>query len=254
MKAEQAKHGAPDTRAVARAAARVAGELPAQVPAARGRPAEAAVRRGGAARQHPRRLHPRGRRRPAPDVGEPALEVPPAAHVGELRRARHDGLRGPGRGRRQGRPARSHGVGHRRRRLLPDDRAGARDRELRTHPGEDRDPQQRVPRHGAPVAGALLRGALQRGVPVARPARLREVGRGDGLRRHARRQRRRRGRDDREGERDRRSSGGDRLPHRLAREGVPDGARRRIERQHHPRPRVRRRAVDEPWRAARITS
>ena len=28
-----------------------------------------------AARQHARRLHPRGRRRPAPDVGEPALEV-----------------------------------------------------------------------------------------------------------------------------------------------------------------------------------
>ena len=32
--------------------------------------------------------------------------------------------------------------------------------------------------------------------------------------------------DDREGERDRRPSGRDRLPHRLAREGVPDGARR----------------------------
>ena len=71
------------------------------------------------------------------------------------------------------------------------------------HPGEDRDPQQRVPRHGAPVAGALLRGALQRGVPVARPARLREVGGGDGLRRHARRHRRRRRHDDREGERGR---------------------------------------------------
>ena len=53
----------------------------------------------------------------------------PAEHVGELRRSRHDGLRGAGRGRRQGRPARPHGVGDRRRRLLPDDRAGARDRE-----------------------------------------------------------------------------------------------------------------------------
>ena len=55
----------------------------------------------------------------------------------------------------------------------------------RAHPGEDRDPQQRLPGHGAPVAGALLRGALQRGVPLARPARLREVGRGDGLRRRS---------------------------------------------------------------------
>src|SRR6185369_8723357 len=35
--------------------------------------------------------------------------------------------------------------------------------------------------------------------------------------------------------------GGDRLPYRLAREGVPDGARRWVQRQHHPRPRVRRR-------------
>ena len=49
-------------------------------------------------------------------------------------------------------------------------------------PDQDRDPQQRLPRHGPPVAGAVLRGALQRGVPLARPARLREVGRGDGLR------------------------------------------------------------------------
>ena len=48
-------------------------------------------------------------------------------------------------------------------------------------------PEQQLPRHGAPVAGDVLRRALQRGVPVARPARLREVGRGDGLRRHPRR-------------------------------------------------------------------
>ena len=54
-----------------------------------------------------------------------------AEHVGELGRARHDGLRGAGRGRRQGRPPRPHGVGDRRRRLLPDDRAGARHRERR---------------------------------------------------------------------------------------------------------------------------
>jgi len=47
--------------------------------------------------------------------------------------------------------------------------------------------------------------------------------------------------DDREGQRGRRPSGGDRLPHRLPREGVPDGPGRPVERQHHPRPRVRRR-------------
>ena len=99
---------------VAHPAARVGARLPAAVPAARRRTAEAAVRGGVVAREHARRLHPRGRCRPAPDVGEPAVAVPPAAHVGELRRARHDGLRGAGRGRRQGRPARSHGVGHRR--------------------------------------------------------------------------------------------------------------------------------------------
>ena len=54
--------------------------------------------------------------------------------------------------------------------------------------------------------------------------------------------------DDREGERDRRPSGRDRLPHRLAREGVPDGARGLVERRHHPRPRVRRRGT-VTWRA-----
>ena len=93
--------------------------------------------------------------------------------------------------------------------------------------------------HGAPVAGALLRGALQRGVPVARPARLREVGGGDGLRRLPRRHARRRRAHDREGERDRRPARGDRLPHRLPGEGVPDGRGRRVERRHHPRPRAR---------------
>ena len=44
---------------------------------------------------------------------------------------------------------------------------------------------------------------------------------------------------------DRRPAGRDRLPHRLAREGVPDGARRRLERRHHPRPASSARAVDE---------
>ena len=226
-------------RRVAPAAARVAGALPAPVRAAGRRPAEAAVLHRHAARQHARRHDRRVGCGPAPDVDQPALDVQPPLHVHQLGRPRHDGLRGAGGHRRQGRQARAHGVGGRRRRLLPDDGAGARHRERRAHPGEGGDPQQRVPRDGAPVAGALLRGALQRGVPLARPARLREVGRGDGLRRVPRRHARRGRAHDREGERDRRPAGGDRLPHRLPGEGVPDGRGGRVERRHHPRPRAR---------------
>src|SRR5437773_10370904 len=59
------------------------------------------------------------------------------------------------------------------------------------------------------------------------------------MRGHARRHRGRRRGHDREGQRDRRSAGRDRLPHRLAREGVPDGGRGCVERRHHPRSGVR---------------
>ena len=138
-----------------------------------------------AAGQHPRRLHRGLGRRPAPDVDQPVLEVQPPLHLGQLRRAGHHGLLGAGGHRGQGRPARPHGLGRRRRRLLPDDRPGAGHRGQRAHPGQDRHPEQRLPRHGPPVAGDVLRGALLRGVPLARPARLRDVGRGHGLRRHA---------------------------------------------------------------------
>ena len=48
------------------------------------------------------------------------------------------GFSRPGRDRRQGRPARPHGVGRRRRRLLPDDRPGAGDRGGRAHPDQGR--------------------------------------------------------------------------------------------------------------------
>ncbi len=51
---------------------------------------------------HDRRLG----RRPAPDVHLAVLRVQRALHLGQLRRARHDGLLDPGRHRRQGRPAR----------------------------------------------------------------------------------------------------------------------------------------------------
>ena len=90
----------------------------------------------------------------------------------------------PGGHRGQGGAAGPHGVGHRRRRLLPDDGSGAGHRERRTYPGEGRDPQQRLPGHGPPVAGDVLRGALLGGLPLARPARLRQVGRSHGLRGH----------------------------------------------------------------------
>ena len=148
-----------------------------------GRRPEAAVRPRAAPRQHARRLHRRLRRRSAPDVDVAVLALRPSLHVGELGRPRHDGVRRPRRHRRQGRSARRHGLGRRRRRLLPDDRPGAGDGGGRAHPGEDRHPQQRLPRHGPPVAGDVLRGALLRGVPVARPARLQALGRGHGLRR-----------------------------------------------------------------------
>ena len=168
----------------------------------------------------------------------------PPAHVDQLGRSRHDGLRGSGRGRRQGRPARSHGVGDRRRRLLPDDRAGARDRELRSGS-----------RSKIAILNNAYLGMVRQWQELFYEERYSEVYLSPdlpdyvkwaeamgcvGMRVDTRRRRRP---DDREGERDRRPPGRDRLPHRLAREGVPDGARGRLERQHHPRPRVRRRRV-----------
>ena len=104
--------------------------FPLQVPAGRRRPVEAAVRASRSLRAN------------TPDdcilvagVGQHQMwasqlwKFTHPEHVDQLGRPRHDGLRRARGGRRQGRPARSHGVGDRRRRLLPDDRAGARDRE-----------------------------------------------------------------------------------------------------------------------------
>ena len=209
-------------------------------PSEPGEALEAAVLPREAARRRARGHDPRLRRRPAPDVGVAVLEVQRALHVGQLRRPRHDGLLGAGRDRRQGRPSRPHGVGHRRRRLLPDDGAGARDRVGRADPDQGRPAQQQLPRHGPPVAGDVLRRALQRGVPVARHARLRPLGRGDGLRRHPRRGARGGRAGDREGQLDQRPSGRRRVPRRLRREGLPDGAGR--PEQRRPRPAARRRS------------
>ncbi len=70
----------------------------------------------------------------------------------------------------------------RRRRLLPDDVPGARDRSARAAADRRRDREQRLARDGAPVAGALLRGAVLRDAPHAPGAGLRDARRGVRLR------------------------------------------------------------------------
>ncbi len=67
-------------------------------------------------------------------------------------------------------------------------------------------------------------------------ARLRDVGRVDGLRRHPRRVARGGRPGDREGELDQRPLGRRRVPHRGLREGVPDGPRRTQQRRPDPAP------------------
>ena len=67
------------------------------------------------------------RRRPAPDVGGAVLPLPRAAPLDQLRRAGDDGLRPAGRDGRQGRLPGRDGRLRRRRRLDPDERAGAGD-------------------------------------------------------------------------------------------------------------------------------
>ena len=115
---------------------------------------------------------------------------------------------------------------HRRRRLLPDDLPGARDRGARAAADRGRDHQQRLARDGAPVAGAVLRRALRRDPPHEAGARLRAARRGARRRRLHGRQRRRSRRDAR-GRVRLRPHGGRRRPRRSGRELLPDGSRRR---------------------------
>ena len=106
---------------------------------------EAAVGDPAAAGADSRRGRDRhDRRRPAPDVGDAVHRVGAAALVHHLGRAGNDGLRDPGRDRRQGRAPRGDRRLRRRRRLLPDDRAGARDRRARGSPDRRRPRQQRL--------------------------------------------------------------------------------------------------------------
>ena len=160
LRAEHEAGRTPDLADVVAAAGRLARALPAGLRRARGRRAVAAVR-DRAARRHrrPRRdLHLR--RRPAPDVGRAVHQVREARHLAQQRRPRHDGLRrARGHGRQAGLPG-HHGVGHRRRRLLPDDQPGAGHLRDRGHPDQGRRHQQRQPRHGPAVADPLLRGPL----------------------------------------------------------------------------------------------
>ena len=157
---------------------RLEAPVPAAVHPGRRRPAEAAARGGAAVRAHRRRGGRGGRRRPAPDARGAALLVHDAAILDQLRRPRHDGLCRAGRDGRPGGQARRAGGRDRRRRLLPDDRAGAGHLRDRAPADQGADLQQRLPRHGPAVAGAVLRGAVLRGRARHRDPGLREAGRG----------------------------------------------------------------------------
>ena len=135
------------------AAGGMAGALPARLrPAARfGRP-QATVRPRDTSRHDTGGHHRGGRRRPASDVRLAVVAVRLPLHVGQLRRPRNDGLRGAGVDRCQGRPAGTDGLGRRRRRVLPDDRAGAGHCELGADTGEGRHPRT-IPTSGWSVSG-----------------------------------------------------------------------------------------------------
>ena len=99
------------------------------------------------------RLH-HHRGRPAPDVGGAVLRLRGAQSLDDLGRARDDGLRPAGGGRRSGRPSRQPGHRHRRRRLGADDHAGDVDGGSARPADQDLHPQQPVHGHGPPVAAA----------------------------------------------------------------------------------------------------
>ena len=129
-------------------------------------------------------------------------------------------------------------VGHRRRRLLPDDQPGARHLRAGGDPGQDRRDQQPEPGHGAAVADPVLRGPLLQHRPQDQPRpRLPQARRGHGLRRAARRAPERRRRGDRQGAVDQRRTGRGRVRRAQGRHDLADGRRRRQQRRHQDRPR-----------------
>ena len=133
------------------------------------------------------------------------------------------------------------GLGHRRRRLLPDDQPGARHLRHRGHPDQGRRDQQRQPRHGPAVADPVLRGALLADRPRHAQAphpRLHAARRGARLRRPALRvQGRRRPRSSSEAMAINDRPGGHRLRRRRGRPGVADGRRGHRQRPDHGRAR-----------------
>ncbi len=105
VKAEQAKHGTPDLSSWHATVGAWQEQFPLKYQQEDDGPLKPQYCVEMLRDVHARRHDPRVRSRSAPDVGQSALEVQAAEHVDQLRWARHDGLRGPGRRRRQGRPA-----------------------------------------------------------------------------------------------------------------------------------------------------
>ena len=206
------------------------------------------IERLGADRRAGRDL--RRRRRPAPDVGRAVHQLREARHLAELRRRRDDGLRGPGRDGRQGRP--------------PDATVWAIDgdgcfqmtnQELATcahqrHPDQGRHHQQRQPRHGPPVADPVLQRALLQHRALARRTaahpRLRQAGRGAAAASACAARRP----DDVDATIEKAMAINDRTGRRRlhrprGRDGVADGRRRHQQRRHHGRARHRARLGHE---------
>ena len=94
-------------RVVGRSSTAGATHLPARLRRAGRRHAGAAVRDRAARQDRRPGRDLRRRRRPAPDVGRAVHRLREPGHLAQLRRRRHDGLRGAGRDGRQGRPART---------------------------------------------------------------------------------------------------------------------------------------------------
>ena len=156
---------------------------------ARRRLAGPAVRHRAARRDRRAGGDLRRRRRPAPDVGRAVRRVRAPGHLAQLRRPRHDGLRGAGRDGRQGRPARTRTVWA----IDGDGCFQMTNQELATCAINDIPIKvaiinNAVARHGAAVADAVLQRALLQHRPAAARAahpRLRQARRRLRLRRPA---------------------------------------------------------------------